>query len=438
MALNYAEVWRPELIEIYRQSGLYVPFMTDNVKWLNAQTFHLTRMSTSGYKAHSRTTGWNVGTIAQNDNTYTLTHDRDISFPVDKLDVDETNATASIKNVAEVFTKTQKAPEGNALFFSKIAAAATSAGLYDTTATSTWTSENVYPRLKAMLKKANLRYYLSKNALIMYLSSDIMDLLEQSKDFTRKIEMTSLTNDGIGLNTRVTSMDGAYLIEVMDASVFYNKFNFTEGFLPVSKTAQVEGSKKINVLIASPLTTWFINKIDSIYYYAPGEDSSVGDCFKYCDRSLADCFVTPNGDTNAIDSVYVSLDTAEYGVGETPVLVSAKAILTNGTVIPLVDNALTLAEGAVLEKVEAIVNTEVTLIGTPKSQILQGETWVTHGTISIDSEDATKVIVTPDGSNGICSVPGEFSIRVPADSVKGTDSGNEEVVITLTVIAAEN
>lgn len=314
MALNYAEVWRPELIEIYRQQGLYVPFMTDNVKWLSAKTFHLTRMTTSGYKNHARTIGWNVGTIAQNDNQYTLTHDRDISFPVDKLDVDETNATASIQNVAKVFTQTQKAPEGNALFFSKIATAAVASSLYDSTALSTWTTANVYTRLKAILKKGNLRYYLSKGALIMYLSSDIMDLLEQSTSFTRKIEMVSLTEDGLGLNTRITSIDGAYLIEVMDSTIFYDKFDFTEGFLPVENGIGVTGSHKINVLVASPLTTWFVPKIDSIYYYAPGTDSSVGDCYKYCDRSLCDCFILPNGDTNAVDSVYVSLDTSEYGL----------------------------------------------------------------------------------------------------------------------------
>ena len=50
MALNYAETYSPELLEILMQGTLTSPFVTDNVRWLDAKTFHFTRMSTSGYK----------------------------------------------------------------------------------------------------------------------------------------------------------------------------------------------------------------------------------------------------------------------------------------------------------------------------------------------------------------------------------------------------
>lgn len=65
-------------------------------------------MSTSGYKSHSRLGGWNKGTFAQTDVPFTLTHDRDISFLVDKIDVDETNETASIKIFQKYSTKHNK------------------------------------------------------------------------------------------------------------------------------------------------------------------------------------------------------------------------------------------------------------------------------------------------------------------------------------------
>ena len=48
--LNYAQVWEPELLEILIQGTLTSPFVTSNVKWLDAKTFHFTQMSTSGYK----------------------------------------------------------------------------------------------------------------------------------------------------------------------------------------------------------------------------------------------------------------------------------------------------------------------------------------------------------------------------------------------------
>lgn len=74
MALNYAEQWSPELLEILMQGTLTSPFVTSNVRWLDAKTFHFTQMSTSGYKNHSREGGWNKGTYTQTDVPYTLTH----------------------------------------------------------------------------------------------------------------------------------------------------------------------------------------------------------------------------------------------------------------------------------------------------------------------------------------------------------------------------
>ena len=128
--LNYAQVWEPELLEILMQGTLTSPFVTSNVKWLDAKTFHFTQMSVSGYKNHKRSGGWNSGTFNQKDVPFTLTHDRDVEFLVDKADVDETNATASIQNISRTFEQTQVVPEMDALFFSKVAKAAQSTAGY--------------------------------------------------------------------------------------------------------------------------------------------------------------------------------------------------------------------------------------------------------------------------------------------------------------------
>ena len=150
MALNYAEKWQSELIDILIQGTLTSPFITTNVRWLDAKTFHFTQMSTGGYKEHDRQGGWNKGTYAQTDVPFTVTHDRDIQFLVDKADVDETNQTASIQNITEVFTKTQQVPETDAYFFSKVAALAKDAKLSTSTAladyTVGWTPWHMQPR----------------------------------------------------------------------------------------------------------------------------------------------------------------------------------------------------------------------------------------------------------------------------------------------------
>ena len=320
MALNYAEQWNPELLEILIQGSLTSPFITENVKWLGAKTFHFTQMSTSGYKNHNRKGGWNTGTYSQEDLPYTLTHDRDIEFLVDKADVDETNATASIKNISTTFVKTQVVPETDALFFSKVAQAAQKTeGYHGTTPIASYTKAKVFGMLKDILAKGKLRRYKANGSLIMYVRSEIMDALEQSTEFTRKIEMTQIAEGGIGIETRVTDIDGVTIMEVIDDERFYDAFNWEPedgGFEPLKKVTEdtehgikaVTGAHKINVLVACGQTCKTVPKINSIYYFEPGAHTK-GDGYLYQNRSFSDVF--PNGRDAKIDSVYVDVDTVE-------------------------------------------------------------------------------------------------------------------------------
>lgn len=324
MALNYAEQWNPELLEILIQGTLTSPFITSNVKWLSAKTFHFTQMSTSGYKNHNRKGGWNTGTYAQTDVPYTLTHDRDIEFLVDKVDVDETNATASIQNISRTFEQTQVVPETDALFFSKVAQAAQETEIYHgSTATSAYTKAKVFGMLKDILAKGKLRRYKANGSLIMYVRSEIMDALEQSTEFTRKIEMTQIAEGGLGIETRVTDIDGVPIMEVIDDERFYDAFEWEPedgGFEPLKKKAEsdsgagdgVTGAHKINVLIACGQTCKTVPKINSIYYFEPGGHTK-GDGYLYQNRSFSDVFVFPNGRDGKIDSIYVDVDTTEIG-----------------------------------------------------------------------------------------------------------------------------
>ena len=321
-SLNYAQTWNKDLLEILIQGTLTSPFVTSNVRWVGAKSFHFTQMSTSGYKNHNRKGGWNVGEYAQKDVPYTLTHDRDVEFLVDKADVDETNATASIHNISEVFEKTQVVPETDALFFSKIAQKAQKTeGYHSSTAASEYTKEKVYSKLKAILSKGKLRRYKAQGALIMYVTSAIMDALEQSTEFTRKIEMTQIAEGGLGIETRVTEIDGVPIMEVIDDERFYDAFDWEPengGFQPLKKKAEsstgkgdgVTGAHKINVLVACGLTCKIVPKISSIYYFDPGAHTK-GDGYLYQNRSLSDVFVFPNGRDGNIASIYVDVDTTE-------------------------------------------------------------------------------------------------------------------------------
>ena len=246
--LNYAEVWNPELVEIRIQETLSSPFITQNVRWLDAKTFHFTQMSTSGYKSHNRNGGWNTGKYVQTDTPFTLTHDRDVQFLIDKADVDETNSTASIKNISETFERTQAAPETDALFFSRVAARAQALeGYHSETAAGSYTKSNVFDKLKGFLTAGKLRRYKANGSLIMYVTSAVMDLLEKSDKFTRTISMTEIAEGGLGLRTRVTDIDGVPIMEVIDDERFYDRFDFDPedgGFEPCAasyvKTADTD------------------------------------------------------------------------------------------------------------------------------------------------------------------------------------------------------
>lgn len=349
--INYAEKWQPELLRIMRQNTMCSPFITNNVRWLDAKTFHFTSMQVSGFKNHNRNGGWNRGEVKQTDHPYTVTHDRDISFLVDKADVDESNATASIQNVASVFTENQGAPEADALFFSKVAATARGLdGYHSETDPATITKTTVFAYLKKCLASGKLRRYRAQGGLIMYVTSAIMDALEQSPDFQRVINVTQVADGGAGIETRITELDGVPIMEVIDDETFYDSFDFAGeggGFTPTEaayeKTAdeaivpgktyytesggkytqvedpqegslstyyeQTAASHKINVLIATPMTTSMVPKISSIYYFNPGAHTE-GDGYLYQERELSDVFTFPNGKDGKIDSVFVDTDPA--------------------------------------------------------------------------------------------------------------------------------
>lgn len=314
-SLNYAEKYTGKILEIINQGILSAPFLTTNVDWLDAKTFHFTQQSVSGYKAHSRDGGWNAGTVTETDKAYTVAHDRDIEFLVDKADVDETARTAALENVTNTFVQTQQIPEMDCYSFSKIAQEAATAanGLVGANALTDFTAANVFSKIVAMLGKAKLKYYRQRGSLIGFVRSEIMDLLAVSTEFTANIQVDSIVEKGI--ETRVTRINGVPLFEVVDTDRFFNLYDYTEG-------AEVDDdANQINILFASVETVKTVPKISSIYYFSAGQHTK-GDGDLYQNRALWDTFVFPNGKDGKIDSIYVNMvipahdATSTYAKGE--------------------------------------------------------------------------------------------------------------------------
>jgi hypothetical protein len=298
---NYAEKYSPNVIEIINQGALTSPFIASNVEFTGAKTFHFTQMSVSGYKTHSRSGGWNRGTITQQDNEFTVEHDRDVEFLVDKADVDETARTAAIEKVTNTFVRTQQVPEVDAYTFSKVSSIAISKGLNTSSALSVYTKDNVYSKIVAMMGKGKLKYYRQRGSLIGYVRSEIMDLLAVSTEMKLNIQVDTLTENGKGVETRIVKINGVPLIEVIDLDRFATEFDFTDGFAPTT------GTKTINIMFASVEIVKTVPKISSIYYFNAGTHT-VGDGDLYQNRALWDTFVLPNGKDNKIDGIFVDVE----------------------------------------------------------------------------------------------------------------------------------
>lgn len=249
---------------------------TPEVNWLNAQSFETTTIETSGYKPHTRDKGYNSGTIENKKQVYTLGFDRDIEFFVDIADEDETNQDLAAARVTGNFVTENAGPEVDAYRFSKMATAAINEGK---TANTKLTVENVYSVLKAAILP--LRRYGAGN-IIGYVSSETMDLLERSKEFTRNI-----TNQNVGmtaLESRITSLDGVILVEVWDTDRFATKFDFTEGFVKAA-----DGLDLAFLLVAKPAIIAKA-KFNSVYLFPEGTHTE-GDGWLYQNRLYHDLFV---------------------------------------------------------------------------------------------------------------------------------------------------
>lgn len=319
--INYAEEWKDELLEVVIQGTLTSPFIESNVNWIGAKTFHFTSLHTSGFKDHTRSGGWNRGNITQADHPFTLAHDRDVEFLVDKLDVDESNETASIEKVAKNFVQTNAVPEIDARFYEQVSKAAINANKATAKAVNTYTASTIIGDVKGAIDQVR-RY---RNSLIVYLRTELMSLLETALAGKASVSWTSVSGLEFSIETRVASVDGVPVFEVIDLDRFVTKVDYdpvvnnvhTGGFAK-STAAVASGDagyatasawdklagKDLNILVASTQTVATVHKVVSIYYFAPGNHTE-GDGYLYQHREAWDTFVFPNAKSDTVDSVYI-------------------------------------------------------------------------------------------------------------------------------------
>lgn len=252
------------------------------------KSFTLRTITTSGLQDHSRQGGWNKGTVIDSKTIYTMGQDRDVSFFIDKQDVDETNQELAMANISNTFITEHVQPELDAYRFATLAAKATEVPNH--AIQENVSNASIYTSLKKAILP--LRKYNPAN-IIGFVSSETMDALERSTEFTRNI-----TNQNVGLTaleSRVTSIDGVQLIEVWDGARFMTKYDTTNGYTPTNDALA------INYMFVVKQAVIPVVKENAVYLFAPGEHQQ-GDGYLYQNRLYHDIFVKEQ----AKDGLFVS------------------------------------------------------------------------------------------------------------------------------------
>ncbi|MGE4485695.1 MAG: S-layer homology domain-containing protein, partial [Oscillospiraceae bacterium] len=108
-------------------------------------------------------------------------------------------------------------------------------------------------------------------------------------------------------------------------------------------------------------------------------------------------------------------------------------------------SAITCVQGKVVDSIAVTMSEPVTVTdgavvmmrGTSGDCLTNIPSSTEYGTISVDPQDSTKLIITPEGSNGTAGYTGTMEFTVAADAVKDVaQNGNALTTFTLTVTAA--
>ncbi len=120
-AINYAERFEREIEQQFARELTSANIATNNrYRFIDAQTIRIPTVELTGYKDHVRDGSKNRGKVGNTYQAFTLTHDRNIEFYVDEMDVDETNQVLSAANITSVFNEEQAIPETDAYRYSKL------------------------------------------------------------------------------------------------------------------------------------------------------------------------------------------------------------------------------------------------------------------------------------------------------------------------------
>ncbi len=247
------------------------------VRFINAQTIKLPRMSLSGYKDHTRTPGFNAGTLSNDWEAKKLAHDRDIEFFVDPMDIDETNLTLSVANIQNEFETTQAIPERDSYRFSKLHAELTThSGRIDQTVITAANFLEWFDEEMAIMDDASV----PEEGRMLYLTPTMRKIVKEAEGIQRVISVTTPST----INRNVHSLDDVTM-KMVPAARMKTKYDFTDGCVAAAD------AKQINLILIHPSCVVCRDKYSYIKLFMPGTDSRTADGYLYQNRNFGDLFL---------------------------------------------------------------------------------------------------------------------------------------------------
>lgn len=283
---SYAEVFERELAQKYARELISNELTLSNpgIKFLNAQTIKIPKITVSGYKDHSRTgMGFNAGTITNDWEPKKLDHDRDVEFAIDPMDIDETNLTLEVANIQNVFETEQAIPEKDSYRFSKLyAEAKTYASDGAVVDTTTLTAANILEWFDEQMSKMD-DLSVPQEGRIFYVTSAINKLLKSADGITRTMSVGAA---GV-IDRRVHGLDDVQ-IKTVPSARFKTKYEFTNGCTPAA------AAKQVNAMLLHPSCVISRDKYAYMKLFTPGTDSRTADKYVYQNRYYTDTFLIQN------------------------------------------------------------------------------------------------------------------------------------------------
>ena len=277
---QYAEQFTQFLAQKYEKELCSDALLHSNpqITFLNAQTIKLPRLTLSGYKDHTRTAGFNAGTISNDWEPKKLSHDRDIEFFVDPMDIDETNLALSVANIQNTFENEQAIPEKDCYNFSKLHTELTNFhGRIDST--TVLTAQNILAVFDEEMSKMD-DAGVPVDGRILYVTPTVNKLLKAADGIQRMITV----NSSNAVNRNVHSLDDVTIKRVQSGRM-KTKYNFTDGCVAAADADQ------INFILVHPSCVVARDKYAYISLFTPGTDSRTADGYLFQNRNYWDLFL---------------------------------------------------------------------------------------------------------------------------------------------------